>query len=112
MMNDELKKKAYLEGMKLKKAGHDDEVIFARLEKDGIPQELARQVIKNLSIQKKTVEVATQKTNFDIAILRIGIGVFLAIVSWLLFPGRVYLPFGLIGGGIIYAMMAKSKMKK
>lgn len=111
-MDEGLKNKAYLEGQKLKRAGYDDEVIFARLEKQGIPEDLARQVIKNLSVHQKAVEVKKQKSNFDIAILRIGIGVFLAVVSWLLFPGRVYLPIGLIGGGIIYAVIAKSKMKE
>lgn len=109
-MDDELKNKAYLEGQKLKRAGYDDEVIFARLEKHGIPEDLARQVIKNLSVQQKRVVYEKHKPKYNIAVIRIGIGVFLAIASAILFPGRIYLPIGLIGGGIIYALIAKSKM--
>ena len=36
-MDEGLKNKAYLEGMRLKKSGMDDEVLYARLEKQGIP---------------------------------------------------------------------------
>ena len=110
-MDDELKKKAYLEGMKLKKAGYDNEVIYARLEKQGIPEELILQVLKNLSIQQKADIIKEEKPFFNIAILKIGIGVFLAIVSAILIPGEVYLPVGLIVGGIVYAIISKSKMK-
>jgi hypothetical protein len=52
-MDEGLKNKAYLEGSRLKAAGYDNEVILARLEKQGVPDELARQVVKNLSIQQK-----------------------------------------------------------
>ena len=62
-MDEDVKRKAYLEGQKLKKAGFDDEVIYARLEKQGIPVELIASVIKNLSIQKKS-EVIEQQTPF------------------------------------------------
>jgi len=49
-MDEGLKNKAYLEGSRLKNAGYDDEVIFARLEKQGIPEELIKKVIANLQI--------------------------------------------------------------
>ena len=110
-MDDELKKKAYLEGMKLKNEGYNNEVIYARLEKQGIPEELIMQVLKNLSIQQKAEIIKEEKPFFNIAILKIAIGVFLAIVSAILIPGEVYLPVGLIVGGIVYAIISKSKMK-
>jgi hypothetical protein len=110
-MDDGLKNKAYLEGSKLKKAGYDNEVIFARLEKQGIPEEMIKQVLTNLEIQRKTDQIKEQKPFYNIAILRIGIGVFLAIVSAILIPGQIYLPIGLIIGGVVYAVIAKSKMK-
>ncbi|MEO6148582.1 MAG: hypothetical protein ABIN95_13310 [Mucilaginibacter sp.] len=110
-MDEGLKNKAYLEGSRLKKAGYDNEIIFARLEKQGIPEELAKQVIKNLTIQRKAEIFEQQKPFYNIAILRIGIGVFLAIASAILIPGHIYIPVGLILGGVILALMAKSKMK-
>jgi coproporphyrinogen III oxidase-like Fe-S oxidoreductase len=50
---EELKKKAYLMGLRLKNSGLDAETIYARLEKQGIPEELARQVAKDTLIERK-----------------------------------------------------------
>jgi hypothetical protein len=110
MMDEGLKNKAYLEGLKLKKAGYDNEVIRARLDKMGIPEDLIVQVIKNLSIQQKVDAVNEQTPFYNIALVRVGIGVALAIISFILVPGIVILPIGLIGGGIASAYLAKSKM--
>ena len=109
-MDEGLKNKAYLEGMKLKKAGYDNEVIYARLEKQGIPDDLIKQVLKNLSIQQKADIIKDEKPFFTIAIMKIGIGVFLAIISAVVFPGHIYLPIGLIISGIVYALISNSKM--
>lgn len=110
-MDEGLKNKAYLEGQKLKKAGYDNEVILARLDKQGIPEDLARQVIKNLSIQQHVDIVKEQTPVYNIALIRIGIGIALAIVSAIVVPGQIILPIGLILGGIVYAIIAKNKMK-
>jgi len=110
-MDEELKRKAYLEGTKLKKAGLDDEVIYARLEKQGIPEELARIVIKNMSVQRKLEVVEEQKPLYYSALLKIALGVILAIVVYFIFPGTVILPIGLIVSGIVYAFIAKNNMK-
>ena len=110
-MDEGLKNKAYLEGMRLKKAGYDNEVIFARLEKTGIPEDLIKQVLKNLSIQQRTDIIKEEKPFFNIAILKIGVGFFLTIVSVFVYPNHFYLPIGLIAGGIIYAFISHSKMK-
>jgi hypothetical protein len=67
-------------------------------------------VIQNLTIQKKAQVVSEQKPHYNLALLRIGIGVALVVVSAIVFPDRIYIPFGLIAGGIIYALIAKSKM--
>ena len=110
-MDDGLKRKAYLEGQKLKKAGYDNEVILARLDKQGIPEDLAKQVIKNLSIQQHVDVVKEQTPVYNIALIKVGIGVALAIVSFIALPGQVILPIGLIAGGIVAAVISKDKMK-
>ncbi|WP_448699957.1 hypothetical protein ACFGVR_22640 [Mucilaginibacter sp. AW1-3] len=110
-MDETLKKKAYLEGLRLKNTGYDNEVIFARLEKQGIPEDIARQVIQNLSIQQKqeVMERVTEKkvVSYNVALVKIGIGVFLAIASYIIIPEQPIIPIGLILGGIIAAFVAK-----
>ena len=110
-MDEGLKNKAYLEGMRLKKAGMDDEVIYARLEKQGIPDELIKNVIQNLNVQRKVEEVKEQEPLYYSGLLKVGLGVFLAIISAFIFPGKIILPIGFIVSGIIYALIAKNKMK-
>ena len=110
-MDEGLKNKAYLEGIRLKKAGYDNEVIYARLEKQGIPEDLIQQVLTNLSIQQKADIIKEETPFFNIALLKIGIGVFLAIISAVVFPDRIYIPIGLIVSGIVYALISNSKMK-
>ncbi len=109
-MDEELKRKAYLEGMKLMKAGYDAEVIRARLDKEGIPEDMIKQVLTNLFVQQKTEVATAQRPFYNIALLRIGIGVFLAIVSYLVLPDIIILPIGLIGGGILSAFISRNKM--
>jgi hypothetical protein len=110
-MDDGLKNKAYLEGSRLKAAGYDNEVILARLDKQGVPEELAKQVIKNLAIEQKKEVIGQQSTFYNIALLRIGMGVGLAIVFAIAVPGLIILPIGSIAIGVVSAIAAKSKMK-
>jgi len=77
-MDEELKRKAYLEGMKLKKAGLDNEVIYARLEKQGIPDELIKNVLQNMSIQRKREVIEEQTPFYYSGLLKAGLGVLLA----------------------------------
>jgi hypothetical protein len=113
-MDEELKRKAYLEGQKLQKAGYDAEVILARLDKMGIPERLAHQVVRNLYIQETVDDRNRQATSLNIklntALIRIGAGLALGVIFYLIFPGIIIIPIGLISGGIISAFMAKSKM--
>jgi hypothetical protein len=108
-MDEELKRKAYLQASRLKKEGLDNEVIYARLEKQGIPVDLIEQVLTNLTVQKIIEVNDAQKPFFNLALLKIGIGVFLAIVSMVILPGRVILPIGLIAGGIITAVIKRPR---
>jgi len=110
-MDEELKRKAYLEGMKLKKAGLDNEVIYARLEKQGIPDELIKSVLQNMSIQKKLDIVKEQTPFYYSGLLKAGTGVLLAIIFYLIYPDIIIVPIGLIISGIAFAIISKNKMK-
>lgn len=109
-MDEGLKNKAYLEGSRLKKAGHDDEVIAARLEKMGIPEGLIEQVIFNLSVQRIIDNDKAARPFYYSALVKIGIGVLLAIISSIAIPGQTILPIGLIVTGIIAAVANKKQM--
>ena len=106
-MEEEVKRKAYLEASRLKNAGHDNEVIYARLEKQGVPPELIKQVLVNLTVQKVHDVNEARKPFFNLALVKIGIGIALAIISMLVFPGQIILPIGLITGGIVAALANK-----
>ena len=111
----EVKKKAYLMALRLKNSGLDEETIYARLEKQGVPEELARQVARDTQIQRnrdiKKDVVEDAKYRYKFAFVRIGIGVVVALISYLIFPDNVIIPVGAIGGGILSALLAKNKME-
>lgn len=106
-MDEGQKNKAYLEGSRLKREGHDDEVISARLEKMGIPEDLIEQVIFNLSVQRVIDNDKTAKPFYNVALIKVAIGVLLAIISAIVIPGQIILPIGLIVSGIIAAVATK-----
>jgi VIT1/CCC1 family predicted Fe2+/Mn2+ transporter len=108
-VDEELKRKAYLEGMKLKKAGMDNEIIYARLEKQGFPDELIKTVLQNMSIQQRREIVEEQKPFYYSGLIKAGLGVLLAIISYLIFPNIVIIPVGLIITGIIFALVNRAK---
>jgi transcription initiation factor TFIIIB Brf1 subunit/transcription initiation factor TFIIB len=109
LTEEERKKKAYRMGLQLKNAGLDAETIYARLEKQGIPEELARQVARNAVIERRREVSKASESDYQFALLRIGIGLALALVFYLIFPETVILPTGLIIGGIVSALLAKRR---
>ena len=112
LTEQELKKKAYLMGLRLKNSGLDAETIYARLEKQGIPEELARQVAQDTLIERKRDVVKQNEPVYNFALIRIGIGVVLALISYVILPGNFILPIGIIAGGVVSALLAKKKMQE
>lgn len=112
LTEDELKKKAYLMALRLKNSGLDAETIYARLEKQGIPEEMAKQVVRDTLYESRRQIVKETEPVYNFALIRIGIGVILALVSYLILPGNFILPIGIIAGGIISALLAKKKMEE
>jgi hypothetical protein len=108
---EEIKKKAYLMGLKLKNSGLDAETIYARLEKQGIPGDLAKEVVRDTLIERKKDVVKQTEPVYNFALIKIGIGIVLALISYLITENLI-LPIGLIAGGIISALIAKKKMEE
>ena len=51
-MDESVKRDAYIKGLRLKNTGLDEEIIAIRLEKQGVTAELAREVAKNVCLQR------------------------------------------------------------
>ena len=109
LSDSELMKMALLSVQRLSSSEHDLEVIFARLEKQGIPEHIAKKAVKDISIEVKKEVVKEAKSRFDYALVSIGIGIGAAILSMIILPGRTIIPVGLIVGGIISAAIAKKR---
>lgn len=107
----ELKKKAYLIGLRLKNSGLDGETIYARLEKQGIPEDMAKEVVGDILIERKRDVIKQTEPVYNFALIRIGIGLVIALVSYLLTDNAI-LPIAIIAGGIVTALLAKKKMEE
>jgi hypothetical protein len=108
-MSEELKKKAYLLASRLLNQGYDYEVIRAHADKEGIPEEMIKDVCKNLALKQIVTASEEKKPFFNIALIKIGIGILIAIIYAVAVPGQVYIPIGLIGTGIATAIFFRSK---
>lgn len=60
--SDRIKKEAYSKALKFKHTGLDAEAIYARLEKQGIPEEIAKEVAKNVIIHKQEAKASLPPT--------------------------------------------------
>ena len=100
MTDQTLKRKAFSLAMKLQKSGMEQEVIFARLEKEGIPNELAKEVLRNINLQANKTFKKKEKETLNIWFVISGISVAISILSFFVFPGIVFIPTGLIVVGL------------
>jgi hypothetical protein len=110
LTSEEYKKMVYLAGLRLKNSGLDEETIYARLEKKGVPEDLARQVASDVRIERKKEKVRELETGYNFALIRVGIGLSAAFISAFVFPRNAIIPIGLIVGGIISALMIKKQI--
>ncbi len=106
-----LKRRAYSLGQELIQSGLEQEVIYARFEKQNIPKSLAKKVIDDILIQKNEKEIEIEKPKIYFAFGGIILGIILAAVSLIFVPGKIILPIGLVAGGIIQSAISYSKIK-
>jgi hypothetical protein len=100
--------KAYLAGLKLKHSGLSEEVIYARLEKQGIPEDLARQVARDV-IRENEREQLKDKLSYGVVIAIIGI--LGTVVSYFIFDNRLYIFPGLLISGIGGVLLLRDKRR-
>jgi hypothetical protein len=104
---ENLKNRAYMLGLKLKNSGLEEEVIYARLEKQGIPESLAKEVASEIMNEKIKLIKEQEKPFENVALIKIGGGILLAVISSIVLPGQIILPIGLVLGGIAYFLITK-----
>lgn len=66
---ESIKRNAYHQALKFKNTGLDEEAIFARLEKQGIPVDIAKEVAKNVLLKKladKDNEIPTPLNSYTV----------------------------------------------
>lgn len=102
-----LKRRAYSTGFKLKDSGLDQEAIYARLEKQGIPEELALQVANDVMIERQKAQNDLYEPFRHLAYIKIGIGVVAAIITMIILPSMTILPIGFIIAGVVFALASK-----
>ncbi|MGC4101530.1 hypothetical protein [Ferruginibacter sp.] len=100
--------KAYLAGLKLKNSGLSEEIIYARLEKQGFPEELARRVARDV-IRENEKESLKDSIHYGLIIAVMGFLV--SVGSFFIFEDHIYIFPGLIIAGIGSAIWLLNKRK-
>lgn len=109
--DETLKRQAYLEALNLYNSGADAELIYARLDKKGFPEELIRQVLRNLYQHDEEKVQEAAGNSFHIGIIILGVGICILIGSAFFLPTVTVIPIGLILGGAVIAAIAWAKKK-
>ncbi len=104
-----LKRRAYSTAIKLKNQGLDRDSVYARLEKDGIPEHIIIHVFGNLTKQARNERVKSEKPQREIAWLKIVISILIVIISYLAFPKTIQIPIGLALSGMIYLLATRKR---
>jgi hypothetical protein len=89
--------RAYLAGFKLKHTGLREEVIYARLEKQGFSEALARQVARDVIKENEQEQV---KASAQYGLVIAAIGLIGTIASYFIFEDGIYVFPGLLIAGI------------
>ena len=109
-----LRHKAYQEGLKFKNSGLEEEVIYAKLEKQGIPLALAKEVAKNIVIERNKYnkeDLLDYKNYKKLGLVIIAIGILASIIAYI-FTGRIIVAVEVLIVGIITTIIAHLMTKK
>jgi hypothetical protein len=63
-------------------------------------------------IDRKREVIKETEPVYNFALIRIGIGVVVALISFLIFPDYYILPIGILAGGIASALWARKRMQE
>ncbi|MEQ6124457.1 hypothetical protein AAON49_09670 [Pseudotenacibaculum sp. MALMAid0570] len=94
-IREQLKHKAYLEGLKFKNSGLEEDVIYAKLEKKGFPIQLAKEVAKNIVLERKKVNKEQLTDYKNIGFVLFFIWLIVSTVAYY-YTGNIYFAFELL----------------
>jgi hypothetical protein len=104
-----LKRKAFMIALPLKNSTLDEEQIYVKLEKEGIPVDLAKEVAAAIITERYNENRSEAKSYFSgRAALFLGLGIVGCIISWVVLDGEITVPIGLLGGGVVCAIISIS----
>ena len=93
--NESLRHKAYQLGLKFKNSKLEEEVIYAKLEKQGIPVQLAKEVAENIVLERNKYKNENFSDFKKFGILMILIWALLSIIAYI-FTKRIFVAFELL----------------
>jgi hypothetical protein len=101
--NDYLKNKAYKEALKFEKSEFTEDVIYAKLEKQGIPIDLAKEVAMNIVLERnnKKEDLSDYK---KMGYVMIVVWILVSIIAFFI-TGKVFDAVGLFVGGILSTIL-------
>lgn len=105
--NEYPRQKAYHEGLKFKNSELEEDVIYAKLEKQGIPVDLAKEVAMNVVIERNKYKKEDLADYKKFGIVMIVVWILVSITAYI-FTGRIFAAVGLLVTGILSTFLIHS----
>ena len=90
-----LKEKAYKVALKFKGSKLEQEIVYAKLEKQGFPENIAKEVALNMVIEKKNLNKEDFLDYKKIVLFTVAVWVLLSIITYIL-TGDAFKIFGIL----------------
>ena len=72
---------------------------------------MAREVVRDILIERKRDVVKQVEPVYNFALVRIGIGIVIALITYIITDNLIF-PVGIIAGGVVAALLAKKKIEE
>lgn len=107
----ETTRRAYVLGYKMLDTAMDEESIYAKIEKQNVPEAIAKQVAADIILERQKRDFKAERPNFYFAIVIVSIAIIAAIVT-AIFTDYIFLCIGFILTGAIYITRYYNKKPK
>lgn len=104
-------RRAYVLGYKLLDTEHDEETIYAKIEKQNIPEKIARQVAADIILERQKRDYIEERPSIVILIIVASISIIGAILS-VIYTDHLVLSFGCILSATLYTIRYYNKRPK
>lgn len=108
---DQMTRRAYVLGYKLLDTDLDEDMIYAKIEKQNVAKDIARQVAADIILERETRDFREERPNIQFAIMIFSLAIIGAIVS-AIFTDRIVLSIGALVFAALYAARYYNKKPK